>query len=84
MYFFRDLKKNELDFILEDQEGQLVAIEVKAKSNIQQSDLKGFRAFLNTVKQPVKNLFIFYGGKELSAMKVFDRTVYLVPSVLFA
>ena len=82
LFYYRDLKQNEVDFIIENQEGELVAIEVKSKSNILSSDLKGLKAFLSAVKQPVKNCFIIYGGQSLSALKLLDRTIYLIPALM--
>jgi len=45
LYHFRDGKKNEVDIILEQTDGQLIGIEVKASSTVRESDFKGLNKF---------------------------------------
>lgn len=62
LYFWRDSKNNEVDFILE-QEGMLVALEVKTAENVRLSDAKGIVAFKDALKKKsYLNVQLFYMG----------------------
>ncbi len=50
LHFWRDRQGHEVDFILE-QEGRLVALEIKANSTVTGSDTTGIRAFRASLKQ---------------------------------
>jgi hypothetical protein len=50
LHFWRDRAGHEVDFILE-QDGQLVALEIKAGSNVTSSDAAGLRAFRESLKK---------------------------------
>ncbi len=78
IYFFRGPNRQyEIDFILENSDNELIAIEVKAGSNITPADLKGMKYFAD--KHKVKHLYVFYGGQKLSALQLNGHTVYLLP-----
>ena len=42
-YHFRDRYENEVDIVIENQEGQLVGIEVKASATVSANDFSGLR-----------------------------------------
>lgn len=50
LHFWRDRPGHEVDFILE-QNGQLVALEIKAGSTVTSSDAAGIRAFRDSLKE---------------------------------
>ena len=79
LHYFRDAYKNEVDFVIENFSGELIGIEVKTKTVIKNSDLAGLRSFYNKYGNRVKNMFVFYGGEDFSALKLQDKLVYLVP-----
>jgi hypothetical protein len=79
IYFYRDNKQNEVDFIIEKFGGDLICIEVKAKSKITAKDLSGMRFFHNRFAGRIKGLYVFYGGQVLSATKINGQTVILLP-----
>ncbi len=79
IFYFRDDKKNEVDFIIQNSKGELIAIEVKAKTAINSNDLKGLRVFYNRYADRISKLYIFYGGDKIGAEKLNDTVVYKLP-----
>ena len=79
IYHFRDLKKNEVDLVLENRDGQIIGIEVKAKSIIKKSDLKPMIELANHSKSRFLRGFIFYSGKEIMPYFIDDYEIYLFP-----
>jgi predicted AAA+ superfamily ATPase len=63
LYFWRDKNSNEVDFILE-QEGELVALELKTASSVGPSDAKGLVAFREALKKQkvLKRSIVLHGG----------------------
>lgn len=63
LYFWRDTKNNEVDFILE-QEGELVALELKLAESVRPSDAKGLAAFREALKKKkmLKRSVLLHGG----------------------
>lgn len=79
IYHFRDLRKKEVDFVLENRDGNIVGIEVKAKASIHEKDLKGMHALANASQENFLNGFIFYGGKEIRPIANDGRLFYCLP-----
>ncbi len=79
---FRDLRKKEVDFILEKKDGNFIAIEVKAKSIIKKDDLKGL---IELIKKSTKllNAFVVYSGEEIRPFSLEGKMIYLLPMRLF-
>jgi uncharacterized protein len=50
IYYWRDRNNNEVDFVLE-QDGMLVALEVKLSESVRPSDAKGLQAFRDALKK---------------------------------
>ena len=65
IYHFRDLKKKEVDLIVENRSGNVIAIEVKAKAIIKSNDLKGLVKFAKESQKRFLRGYIFYGGDEI-------------------
>jgi predicted AAA+ superfamily ATPase len=64
LHFWRDRPGHEVDFILE-QEGKLVALEVKTGSTVTNSDAGGIRAFRDALKksQPLVRSIVLHAGQ---------------------
>lgn len=82
IHHFRDLRKKEVDLILQAKNGDMVAIEVKAKSIITSKDLKGLLE-LNKNEDKIVNNYIIYSGEEIRPMSLGDKVAYLIPLKLF-
>ncbi len=70
IYHFRDLKKREVDLVLEHRNGNIIGIEVKAKATITKNDLKGMIELSKKSKDRFYKGYIFYGGDEIQPISV--------------
>jgi uncharacterized protein len=64
LHFWRDRNGHEVDFVLEEA-GKLVALEIKAGSQVTTSDVMGIRAFRDTLKRKTSLVrgVVLHGGK---------------------
>jgi predicted AAA+ superfamily ATPase len=77
LFFYRDLQKREIDFLLEDEDGNLFGIEVKAGTTIGPGDGKHLRHFAeNNARGKNFTGIILYGGEITWRL---DRHVRVVP-----
>ena len=79
IYHFRDLRKKEVDFVLENRNGKIIGIEVKAKATIKKADLKGMIELAKESKERFYKGIIFYGGDEIIPISVDGFLFYCVP-----
>ncbi len=85
IYHFRDGKKNEVDIILEQADGNLIGIEVKASSTVRESDFKGLRKFAELVGERLKYGLVFYTGSRFLPFRSGEKPYYAIPlSVLWS
>ena len=74
--YYRDKDKNEVDFVIENYSGDIVAIEIKAGATIRNHDFNGLR----TLKKQCANKFIMgiilYDGDHTTQ---FENQLYAVP-----
>jgi uncharacterized protein len=82
IYYWRDRKGNEADFILE-QNGELVAVEVKNSSQVSSIDLKGLAAFQASLpnKNPLIRSVVLFDGATARLLE--DKTFALPFGWLF-
>ncbi len=81
IYHYRDLRKNEIDFILQSADNKIVPIEVKTKSEIKAKDISGILNFAQNYSGKIFRAFVFYSGKELVPMSnKAGLNIYLIPS----
>lgn len=78
LYQYRDREKREIDFIVEDEKGDIVAIEVKGGSNIGKEDFKHIKWFkANLAKnRKVKGIVLYSGENTLP----FGQDMLAVPT----
>jgi predicted AAA+ superfamily ATPase len=64
LHFWRDRAGHEVNFILEEA-GKLVALEIKARSQVTTSDATGIRAFQDDLKRKASlvRAVVLHGGK---------------------
>jgi len=79
LYHFRDLRKKEVDIVLENRNGKIIGIEVKAKASIKKSDLKGMIELAKESKDTFDKGIIFYGGNEIQPISVEGFLFYCLP-----
>ncbi len=81
IYHYRDLRKNEIDFILQSADNKIVPIEVKTKSEIKPKDISGILNFAENFSGKIFRAVVFYSGKELMPMpNKAGLNIYLIPS----
>ncbi len=69
-------RTSEVDLVLQDTQGRLVAIEVKASSAISSSHFKGIRAFKNYYGERFHRGFVITTGEQAVA---FDEDLWVLP-----
>lgn len=83
IYYYRDVKKNEVDFIIENKSGKTIAIEVKSAERIEKNDIKGLESFHKNYKNNILAMYVIYGGQNISAITVNNTPVTLLPYRFF-
>ena len=81
-YHFRDKQKNEVDLVLENNKGKLIAIEVKASSTVKRQDLKGLEKFAECVGDSLQSSVIFYSGQKVIPFQLSSHKAYALPLAL--
>ncbi|GHU36564.1 hypothetical protein AGMMS50256_33330 [Betaproteobacteria bacterium] len=61
---YRDHAQNEVDFVIENAEGQVIAVEVKAAATISVNDLPGLKCFANAAGKAFLCGIILYDGEQ--------------------
>ena len=79
IYHFRDLRKKEVDLVLENRNGKIIGIEIKAKASINKKDLKGMIELANNTKNNFHKGIVFYGGTEIKPISVEGHLFYCLP-----
>ncbi len=76
IFHFRSLTGVEVDFLLEDRQGQLVGIEVKASATVRPDDFKGLKWLREQTGDNFKRGIVLYTGDETIA---FGDNLFAVP-----
>ena len=83
LFHFRDNRKNEVDIVLEQSDGNIIGIEVKASSTINERDFKGLRVLSDFTGEKFTQGVILYTGQNILPFR-FDSKQYLaIPIQLF-
>lgn len=82
LYHYRDKQKNEVDIILQQSDGFLIGIEVKASSTVRENDFKGISKFAELVGEQFKYGLIFYTGSRFLPFSHKGKIYYAVPLAL--
>lgn len=79
IFHFRDLRKKEVDLVLENRNGKIIGIEIKAKASITKKDLNGMIELANATNENFSQGIIFYGGQEIKPISVDGLLFYCIP-----
>ena len=83
IYHYRD-GNYEVDLVLEQKNGNIIAIEVKATASIKVEHLRGLVKLAQNAEDKFLQGYIFYGGDEVLPISKDGFTFWLIPlSVLF-
>lgn len=64
MFFYRDHSQFEVDLVIENAEGYLVAVEIKASASVTERDLRGLKRFAEISGDKMRLGVILYDGTE--------------------
>ncbi len=64
LFYYRDHDQNEVDVVIEDTAGQLVAVEVKAAATIKKGDLRGLNRLASIAGERFSRGILLYDGTE--------------------
>jgi len=64
MFHYEDRAKYEVDLVIENAQGQLVGVEVKAAASVNERDLRGIRRFAQSAGDKMRLGVILYDGTE--------------------
>lgn len=76
MYHFRALTGQEVDLVLEDPQGRLVAIEIKAAETVTAKDIQSLRWLIDTAGDRVLRGIVLYSGPSVIP---FNPNLHAVP-----
>ena len=79
LYHFRDKRKNEVDIVLEQADGRLIGIEVKASNTIRKNDFKGLKKLAELTMNQFKFGIVFYTGSRLMPFGDDSNLYFAVP-----
>ena len=82
IYHYRD-DAYEVDLVLEQKNGNIVAIEVKSGTNIKEEHLKGLVQLAKNAGNCFLEGYIFYGGDKILPISKDGYTFWLVPLSVF-
>lgn len=68
LMYYRDADKVEVDIVIEDASGALVAVEVKAAATVKESDLKGLKKLASMTGEQFRMGVLLYDGAEIMPM----------------
>jgi predicted AAA+ superfamily ATPase len=64
LMYYRDADKFEVDFVIENTQGSLIAVEVKASATVNHKDLKGLKKLASVAGDRFKIGLLLYDGTE--------------------
>jgi len=79
LFHFRDKYKNEVDIVLERDNGQIIGVEVKASATIRQHDFKGLIKLAEFNPTKFQYGIVFYSGKEILPLSQNDIQLFALP-----
>ncbi len=79
LFHFRDKRKNEVDLVLEQSNGNIIGIEVKASSTINERDFKGLRILSEFTNQKFSQGILFYTGQKILPFRFDNKQFFALP-----
>jgi hypothetical protein len=76
LYHYRTASGQEIDFIIERNDGKLITVEVKATSKVEAKDFNHIKAFADETKDKFLRGILFYTGSEIIP---FSKNLFALP-----
>ncbi|PHS20101.1 MAG: AAA family ATPase [Kangiella sp.] len=83
-YHFRDKHKNEVDIVLEQTNGDIIGIEVKASASIKTQDFRGLKKLAEFSGKKFQRGILFYSGTDILPFHQDGNEFYALPIGLMA
>ncbi|MCX7114738.1 MAG: DUF4143 domain-containing protein [Gammaproteobacteria bacterium] len=79
LYHFRDTRQKEVDLVLEQPNGQIIGIEIKASSSVNSADFNGLVSLAECSGHRFDRGVLFYSGQNILPFKIGERIFYALP-----
>ncbi len=83
IFHFRDKRKNEVDIVLEQDDGKLIGIEVKASGTVGISDFRGLRKLAELADSNFDYGVVFYTGSKVLPFAHEGNRYFAIPISIF-
>lgn len=83
LYHFRDNRKNEVDIVLEQNNGQIIGVKIKASATVGVKDFKGLRKLAEFAGNKFSHGMVFYTGANILPFHHEGIRMYALPVGLF-
>jgi len=83
IFHFRNSFNQEVDFVLESNTGDVVALEIKSGSTIKKEHFKGLVAIAKTIKNKNFKGILLYGGDQILPHKIDEHQFWAIPLKIF-
>ncbi len=85
IYHFRDKQKNEVDIVLEQDNGLIIGLEVKGAASVSEHDFKGLAKLAESAGGNFRYGVVVYSGSQLLPFKINNNSFFAIPvSILMA
>ena len=78
-YHYRDAQKNEVDLVLEQNDGKIIGLEIKASASVSIHDFKGLKALADYAGDKFRYGALFYTGKDILPFTQGKNVFYALP-----
>ena len=78
-HHFRDRDKNEVDLVIEQSDGRVIGIEVKASMSVRAEDFSGLAAFAEYAGNQFQQGVLFYSGDKILPFKIRNVVFHALP-----
>jgi len=68
LYYYRDLEKREIDFVLETSDGRIAAVEVKAAQSVNTMDIRWLQYLRELLGTRFVGGVLLYAGQETHSL----------------
>jgi len=83
-YHFRDARKKEVDLVLEQRNGQIIGVEIKASATITSADFNGLLSLAEFAGERFIYGIIFYTGRDVLPFKINEHQFHAIPIALLS
>lgn len=79
LYHFRDTRKQEVDIVIEQGNGKILGIEVKASASVKLNDFKGLYHLASFAGEKFEKGILFYSGQDILPFTYKEHVFYALP-----